>query len=154
MTEVWFYHLERQPLDTVLPDLLQKTLSRGWRALVHAGSQERVQALDGLLWTNSADGFIPHGTSADGFAARQPIYLTDKAERPNAANVIFLVDGALPRVWPNEELAHANRVVVLFDGNDNDMVKAARADWQLVKSAGHDVTYWQQSNAGKWEKKS
>ena len=33
-TEVWFYHLERTGLDQALPELLEKTLQRGWRAVV------------------------------------------------------------------------------------------------------------------------
>jgi DNA polymerase-3 subunit chi len=154
MAEIWFYHLERQPLDTVLPELLQKTLSRGWRAVVHAGSDERVAALDSLLWTNPTDGFLPHGTAADGFAKRQPIYLTSKAERPNEADVIFLVDGALPKEWPEQEGGAVSRMVLLFDGNDPDATAAARAEWMRIKNTGADATYWQQSSAGKWEKKN
>ena len=30
--DVWFYHLERTTLDQALPELLEKTLARGWRA--------------------------------------------------------------------------------------------------------------------------
>ena len=37
MTEVLFYHLEHQPLERVLPSLVEKTLERGWRAVVQAG---------------------------------------------------------------------------------------------------------------------
>ena len=45
MTEVLFYHLESRPLEQVLPQLLEKTLERGWRAVVQAGSDERAAAL-------------------------------------------------------------------------------------------------------------
>ena len=154
MTEIWFYHLERQALDAVLPELLQKTLARGWRAVVHAGSDERVQALDTMLWTYSNDGFLPHGTAADGFAARQPIYLTAKPERPNGANVIFLVDGALPKAWPEAEISVVSRVVLLFDGNDPDVTAAARDEWKRIKGSSADAAYWQQSSGGKWERKT
>jgi DNA polymerase-3 subunit chi len=154
MSEIWFYHLERQPLDAVLPELLQKTLARGWRAVVHAGSDERVAALDAMLWTYTTDGFLPHGTSADGFAKRQPIFLTSKPERPNAADVIFLVDGALPKEWPDGEGKAVSRMVLLFDGNDPDATAAARSEWTRIKNTGADATYWQQSAAGKWEKKN
>ena len=40
MTPVFFYHLERQPLDSVLPKLLSMSLERGWRVVVQAGSEE------------------------------------------------------------------------------------------------------------------
>ena len=47
MTEVYFYHLQRQPLEAVLPTLLEKSLEKGWRAVVRATSDERLAALDG-----------------------------------------------------------------------------------------------------------
>ncbi|KFL26848.1 DNA polymerase III subunit chi, partial [Devosia sp. 17-2-E-8] len=31
MPDVLFYHLENQPLEKVLPLLLEKTVERGWR---------------------------------------------------------------------------------------------------------------------------
>ena len=37
MTEILFYHLEAQPLEKVLPVLLEKSLERGWSAIVEAG---------------------------------------------------------------------------------------------------------------------
>ena len=94
MTEVRFYHLQRKTLEQALPQLLEKTLERGWRAVVMAGSEARVEALNGLLWTYTREGFLPHGTKKDGYAERQPVWLTDSDENPNNANVLFLVDGA------------------------------------------------------------
>ena len=40
MTEVLFYHLENQPVERVLPPLLEKSLERGWRVVVQAASEE------------------------------------------------------------------------------------------------------------------
>jgi len=71
MTEVLFYHLERQPLDRVLPVLLQKTLERGWRAIVRCGLQERIRPLSDAIWTWREESFIPHGTAEDGNAAHR-----------------------------------------------------------------------------------
>src|SRR5262245_34033420 len=51
MTEVLFYHLEHQPLERVLPALVERTLERKWRAVIQVGSEERLEALDTLLWT-------------------------------------------------------------------------------------------------------
>jgi len=44
--------------------------------------------------------------------------------------------------------------VVLFDGNDAEAVQRARAAWSAVKAAGHEATYWQQSERGRGEKKA
>ena len=54
------------PLERALPLLLEKTLERGWRAVVQAGSQERLDVLDQHLWTWREDSFLPHGTAKDG----------------------------------------------------------------------------------------
>ena len=76
MTEVLFYHLERRTLDDVLPGLVEKTLERGWRALIRAESADRAEALDNLLWTYSEQTFLPHAQLGDGNARRQPVLIT------------------------------------------------------------------------------
>lgn len=149
MTEILFYHLEHQPLERVLPSLVEKSLERGWRAVVQAGSEERVEALDTLLWTYREESFLPHGTRRDGSAEAQPVYLTTSEENPNGAAVRFLVDGAEAR-----ELGGYARIVYLFDGRDAAALETARQQWKAAKTTGADVTYWQQSADGRWEKKA
>ena len=149
MTEVLFYHLEQQPLEKVLPTFVEKTVERGWRAVIQAGSPERVEALDALLWTYKEDGFLPHGTRQDGDAGEQPVYLTTEPENPNQATVRFLVDGAT-----GADLAAYERVVFMFDGHDPEAVAEARRQWKIAKDAGCTLTYWQQSPEGRWEKKA
>jgi DNA polymerase-3 subunit chi len=146
MTEVLFYHLQEQSLEQVLPNLLERTLGRGWRAVVRAGSDARVEALDQHLWSFSDESFLPHGTAGK-HAARQPIYLTTGDDVPNAADVLFLVDG-----MDAETLEGFVRCVDLFDGNDEQAVVAARGRYARARAAGHDVTYWKQSAQGRWEK--
>ena len=146
-TEVLFYHLERQPLDKVLPGLIERTLARGQRAVVQAGSRERIEALDTLLWTYNDESFLPHGT-IDDEPADQPVVLTESEDNPNGAVVRFLVDGA-----DTTRLGDYARVVYLFDGRDEDAVSAARQQWKVAKEAGYTIAYWQQNEDGRWEKK-
>jgi DNA polymerase-3 subunit chi len=147
-TEVWFYHLERTGLEQALPELLEKTLQRGWKALVRARTPERLQHLDGALWTYRDDSFLPHGPDDEAGAARQPILLTTGLENTNGANALFLVDGAEPG-----ELAGFARCVVLFDGADEAQLAVARAQWSAVKASGVSVSYWKQQARG-WEKQA
>ena len=147
--EVLFYHLERAPLESVLPQLLEKTLERGWRAVVQAGTPERLEALDEALWTYRPESFLPHGSARDGHADAQPIYLTTGDDTPNAAAIRFLVDGAAPAKY--EAFA---RMVFLFDGNNTDAIAQARAQWKAAIAAGCTATYWQQNASGRWEKKA
>ncbi|MGQ7793953.1 DNA polymerase III subunit chi [Faunimonas sp. B44] len=146
MAEVLFYHLERHPLERVLPELLARSLARGWRAVVQAGSEERLQALDAHLWSYDDSSFLPHGTSADGRPEDQPIWLTTGAENPNGAAIRFLVDGAVA------EAEGYARIVFLFDGLDPEALAATRERWKAAKAAGHEVTYWRQDEAGRWAK--
>ncbi len=148
LSEVMFYQLERQPLEAVLPVLLEKTLARGWRAVVQAGDAARLEALDAALWTYSEDSFLPHGTAKDGFTSAQPVFLTTGGDNPNGAEVRFLVEGAQP-----DDLAAYIRVIYLFSGRDEAALAQAREIWKRVKTAGHPVTYWQQDERGRWEKK-
>lgn len=150
MAEILFYHLQRQPLEAVLPTLLLRSLERGWRAVVQASSPERVRDLDEHLWTFAEESFLPHATDAEADLASEPVVLTAGEANPNGAQVRFLVDGAgLP-----VDAASYQRLVLLFDGNDEDALAAARRMWSEAKAAGHAATYWQQSEAGRWEKKA
>jgi DNA polymerase-3 subunit chi len=147
--EVFFYHLERHPLERVLPSLLEKTLERGWRAVVQAGTSERLAALDSHLWTYRDDSFLPHGTARDGPPRLHPILLTAGEDNPAQAPIRFLVDGATI-----ESFAGYMRVVIIFDGADHAAVDAARSQWKAAKAEGCAVTYWQQTEAGRWEKRA
>lgn len=154
-TEALFYHLEHQPLDKVLPLLVERTLERGWRAVVQAGSKERLAALDTLLWTYRDDSFLAHGTAADGSPQDQPVFLTLDAQNPNGAAVRFLVDGARADAgqWAGAMRTY-RRAVVVFDGGDSDALAAAREQWQFARKSGCTVTYWQQSEDGRWIKRA
>lgn len=150
MTEIYFYHLERQPIERVLPALLEKSLERGWRVVVQAASEERVEALDAHLWTFRDDSFLPHGTHRQPEAAEQPILLTVNDDNPNHADVRFLIDGApVP-----QDTSPYRRIVLLFDGEDEDAVAAARTRWTQAKEKGLDATYWQPDSQGRWVKKA
>jgi DNA polymerase-3 subunit chi len=148
MTEMLFYHLQRQTLERVLPTLLEKSLERGWRVVVQAASEERVEALDAQLWTFRDDSFLPHGTAREAEARQQPILLTVGADNPNGAVVRFLVDGA---PVPADAEAY-QRIVLIFDGEDPDAVTAARERWGEAKRKGFDVTYWQADAEGRWQR--
>jgi DNA polymerase III subunit chi len=148
-TEVLFYHLERQPLETVLPMLIEKVVERGWRTVIEVGLADRLASINTLLWTYKPESFLPHGTKADGPAELQPVYLTGEADNPNGATVRFLVEGAVPTTY-----AGYDRLVLLFDGRDPDAVKAARGHWKTAKEARCKLTYWQQNGEGRWEQKA
>lgn len=149
MTDVLFYHLTESTLEDALPALLERSLERGWRAVVQVGTIERRDALDQHLWTWRDDSFLAHGTDHDRHPDRQPILLTTGTDNVNSAQIRFVADGAEP-----PDLGSYQRAVFLFDGHDQSQVEQARAHWKTVKAAGHKLTYWQQTPEGRWERKA
>jgi DNA polymerase III subunit chi len=95
------------------------------------------------------DSFLPHGTTKDGPPALQPVLLTTTQENLNAASLRFLVDGATIPIF-----AGYLRVVVIFEGAERAAVEAARSQWKSAKAEGCAVTYWQQTDTGRWEKRA
>jgi DNA polymerase-3 subunit chi len=143
-----FYHLQSSPLEKALPLLLEKVLQTGHRAVVMAASTDRIEALSAVLWTYTANSWLPHGSAKDGFAADQPVWLTDREENPNAARVLVLTDG-----MSVTQLDGFERCLDLFDGTNEDAVVAARARWSAAKAAGHELHYWQQTGSG-WQERA
>ena len=134
----------------MLPSLLERSLERGWRVVVQAATDERVEALDAHLWTYREDGFLAHGTYRESEPGAQPVLLTVHDHNPNGAHVRFLIDGA---PVPADAAAY-QRVVLLFDGEDDEAVAAARGHWTQAKAQGFEATYWQADENGRWEKKA
>jgi DNA polymerase-3 subunit chi len=149
MTEVLFYHLTESKLEDALPALLEKSVERGWAVVVQTTAEARRDMLDAHLWTFRDDSFLPHGTDAMPMAQLQPVLLVATDENPNAASVRFVVDGAEP-----PPLADYTRVVFMFDGYDALQLDHARGQWKKLKAEGHALTYWQQSQDGRWVKKA
>jgi DNA polymerase-3 subunit chi len=145
--EIWFYHLERSSLDQVLPELLEKTLGRGWRALVLVRDPQLMSELDERLWTWRPDSFLAHGRADGERAAQQPILLSLAVENLNGAQALFIVDGA-----DLGDVSAYARCLVLFDGRDEAAVARAREQWKQVKATGVSASYWRQNEEGAWSR--
>lgn len=147
MADVRFYHMERQNLDQVLPVLIVKALQNGHRIVVKTGQPAQVEAINEHLWTFDPESFIPHGSAKDGNEADQPVWITEKDENPNAADVLILTHGAEAPLPVEFSL-----ICDMLDGRDPQAVAAARTRWTSYKEQNHSVTYWQQGEKS-WEKK-
>lgn len=149
MSEVSFYQLQLQPLEVALPKLLARVLEAGLRAVIRIASEERLASLDQALWADDPDSFLAHGAKDTPQPENQPIYLTLEDDNPGGANVLVLVDGRM-----SDDLSGYDRCLYMFDGRSEELKEQARLDWQTFKDAGHEVTYWRQTDAGGWDKKA
>lgn len=154
MPEIAFYHHTRRGVDDTLPTLLEKSLARGWRVVVQATNEQRLQRLDAHLWSYRPESFLPHGTKADAASEKQPIYLTCDNDNPNGADIRFFVDGA--RIAPALAGASAppQRAALLFDGANDEELANARAQWKELRELGYSLVYHQQRESGGWDEKA
>lgn len=153
MTEIWFYHLTQSRLEFALPKLLEKTLAGKRKAVLRCASDATMQSLNELLWTYQDDSFLPHGSAREAHAEHQPIYLTCEEENPNAADILFSVDGTQPGI---EVLAEYARLIYLFDSRDIHALQQARNYWKQLKDRPDTqntftLAYWKQNDRGGWE---
>jgi DNA polymerase III subunit chi len=134
-----FYHLDRSPLDKVLPSICEKVLAQGERLLVVA-EPPLLAELDAQLWSYAPDSFLPHGRDN---AAAQPVLLAERAEAVNGAANVALADGR----WREEALGFG-RAFYFFDNARRD---EARESWKALKDRpGVERRYWKQDERGKW----
>lgn len=149
MTECLFYEIRGAALEKVLAGLLEKSLQRGWKVLVRAGSKERVLDLNAKLWTYQDDSFLPHGCFKDGNAAEQPVYLEesgDEPSNPNGAEVLVLAEGGIASDWNAYQ-----RCITLLDGFDDEQIEQAKTWRKSLANEGVDAVWWRQGDKG-WEK--
>ena len=146
--DYWFYHLEASTLEGVLPGLLEKTLEKGWRALVKM-PEDKLAALDSFLWTFRDDAFLPHGREDEPQAELQPILLSATTQDATGFDAVFLLDGA-----SIENMSGVSRAMIMINGRVADDVQRERGRWKTLKDAGASLAYYQQDDRGRWEKKA
>ncbi len=147
MTDIWFYHLERTPLEQALPELLEKVVQKGWRAYVHCHEDDKIEALNSKLWAYAPASFLAHGREGDELAPRQPVLLGTSGQMVNEPQVYVSIS---PAVFP--VLDGLERCLVVFEGGDDEHLAWARAQWKQLKAGGRSLAYWKQSEQGRWEK--
>ena len=150
MIRVDFYHLQKAPLEHVLPKLCEKAYATGKRIKILLGNEERVEFINSLLWTYVEDSFLPHGSKKDGFVESQPIFISTSEENENQAHLLILADGATPSL---DVLSQYERILNIFDGNDENALNRARAYWKEIKALNGELHYWQQNERGAFEQK-
>jgi DNA polymerase-3 subunit chi len=151
--EIAFYHLSKARVDQALPILLERTLAKGWRAIVQTNNDAQVSKLNQDLWAYKPESFLPHGVKSDPDLNSLPIYLTASNDNPNASDVRFFIDGVEMQGVLQSVAAPKERAIFLFDGVNEDELKAARDQWRTLKDAGFSLVYYQQSEQGNWLEK-
>ncbi len=143
MTDIRFYHTADRSVLSILPELLQKALTKGQQIIVRTSDAGQAQIIDDELWAFTPDSFLPH-SQKDG----SPVTVTFAADKN--APILFATPDVMGDVGADIELC-----CILFDGREDAQVTKARTLWKSYKDDNvHSLTYWQQDMSGKWEKKA
>jgi DNA polymerase-3 subunit chi len=149
LQDIRFYHLTQQTLEQALPKLMVKVMEAGMRALVKVPDKTYMDTLDKVLWDFDPSSFIPHDKDGSAYPADQHIFLTLKDENTNHSDIIVLVDNMMI-----EDFSGYKRCLYMFDGRNEAIVAKAREHWKKFKDEGTEMSYWQQTEFGGWEKKA
>lgn len=149
MTEIRFYHLQRQTIEEALPKLAELVLKSGNKGLIKVADKNTAKQIDKALWTYSPESFLPHDIEGSKFAAEQALFITSKEENPAQAKMAILVNGQ-----KLEDLTIFERILYMFEGVQDDIIATAREDYKSFKDLGYDMSYWQQKDEGGWEQKA
>ncbi|MCJ9428933.1 DNA polymerase III subunit chi [Kordiimonas marina] len=149
MTEIRFYHLQRQSLEEALPKLLERIQSAGLNAVIKLPDRGLMETMDKVLWDYDPASFLPHDIEGCKHADAQTFYLTTSDENPNSATALVLVDAV-----DSPDVMKYDRCLYMFDGRNDDIVAKARADWKNFKETDAELSYWQQREMGGWEQKA
>jgi DNA polymerase III subunit chi len=147
MGAAYFYLLTENTVEQTLPSLIGRAQGQGWQIELRGVDAGRMDKLDQALWLGPDDGFLAHGLAGGAHDALQPVLLTlSPTDRP----CVMCVDGAEVTA---DQVQAAQRVCILFDGNDAQALAGARVQWKSLTGAGCAAQYWAQDN-GRWVMKA
>lgn len=146
MGVVMFYRLMRHSMDEVIDMLVPRAYGQGWRVMIRHPERPVLQRLDERLWLRPEDGFLPHGLEGGPHDADQPVLL-GSGGIVNGAKALFLIG---PQPVDPGEAGLTERIWLVFDGNSEPQVQAARLQWKAVTQAGLVAQFWS-DESGKWQ---
>ena len=133
MTEILFYTFADDPLD-VARRVATKAHAQGKRVMIHAPDPATAEAMDRLLWTSPALGFVPHCRDTDALASETPILIGSNADATAPADVMINLDADQPAAF-----ARFERLVEII-GQDDASRERGRARYRFYQARGYALT--------------
>ena len=125
-------------VDAHLYRTVRKILKQQARAVVRCADWEHTEYLTKVLWTAGGNSFVPHGNSDDGFADKQPIWLTDKNDNPNKAS--FLITFAPVLLAQPDDMPTHEHCLCFADETDSQKIDSDSQLWQTCQKLYNPVT--------------
>lgn len=133
MTEILFYTHADAPLD-VARRVAAKACSQGRQVMIYAPDAAVADAIDRLLWTTPASGFVPHCRDTDPLAGETPVLIGTDSNALRSADVMINLHSGQPPAF-----ARFERLVEII-GPDETGVEQGRERWRFYKARGYALT--------------
>lgn len=130
MTEITFYTFAEDPLD-VARRVAAKAYGQGRKVMIYVPDATTADAIDRLLWTTPALGFVPHCRDSDALAGETPVLIGADAGAVQQADVMINLHHDQPPVF-----ARFERLVEIV-GQDATVVEQGRARYRFYQSRGY-----------------
>lgn len=130
MTEITFYTFADNPLD-VARRVATKALGQGKQVMIYAPDAAVADAIDRLLWTTPALGFVPHCRVSDALASETPILIGADADALRQADVMINLHHEQPPAF-----ARFERLVEIV-GQDESGREQGRARYRFYQTRGY-----------------
>jgi DNA polymerase-3 subunit chi len=130
VTEITFYTHAEDPLD-VARRIAAKAHGQGRQVMIYAPDATTADAIDRLLWTTPALGFVPHCRDSDALAGETPVLIGANADALRQADVMINLHTGQPPAF-----ARFERLVEIV-GLDDAGVEQGRERYRFYKTRGY-----------------
>ena len=130
MTEITFYTFADDPLD-VARRVAAKAYGQGRQVMIYAPDPATADAIDRLLWTTPALGFIPHCRDSDALAGETPVLIGTRTDTPRSADVMINLHAEQPPAF-----ARFERLVEII-GQDDPGREQGRERYRFYQARGY-----------------
>jgi DNA polymerase-3 subunit chi len=130
MTEITFYTHAEDPLD-VARRIAAKAYGQGKQVMIYAPDAAVADAIDRLLWTTPALGFVPHCRDSDALAGETPVLIGTQADALKRADVMINLHLEQPPAF-----ARFERLVEIV-GQDEAGLEPGRARYRFYQTRGY-----------------
>ena len=141
MTVVDFYS-NAEPKLQVACQLAAKAVQQSLRVLILAPDEGMARAIDKLLWTFPATGFLPHCKSDDMLAPETPVLIARTCE-------VIPHDDVLLNLGPEppESFSRFQRLIELVANEDADR-QSARIRFRFYRDRGYEIRHHNLGQSG------
>ncbi len=133
MTEISFYTFADDKLD-VARKLATKAVAQGKRVMIYTREAATAEAIDTLLWTTPALGFLPHCRDTHSLAAETPILIGENVDALASMDVMINLHHERPPTF-----ARFERLLEIITPDSLD-AEQGRTRYRFYRERGYPLT--------------